>query len=267
MLEKFRKAKAYEIEELKRLKARGALPAPFSGKRPDFKAALKASGELPAVIAEYKRASPSRGLICASVDVEEAAAQYLASGAAALSVLTEKDYFDGELEFITRAYNVQTPAFSAPILRKDFIFDPIQIEATAGAPASAMLLIVKILPDAQKLRDFRLLGEKFGIQSAVEIFNEDELKIARQSGASIIQVNARDLQALKVDRAACLDLPRRHPPKEGELWIAASGMDSREHLLEARAAGYGAALLGTALMTGGEPGKRLKELLEPGHAD
>ncbi len=266
MLDKFARAKRPEIENLCRLRAAGRFPAPFSEKRPDFKAALQPSSCLPALIAEYKRSSPSKGLICDRLDVEEVAAQYVANGAAALSILTEKEYFSGDESFISRAWDFLGPEQRRPILRKDFIFDPVQIQATAATPASAVLIIVRICPDAGKLRKMLDLAASYNLQCVVEVFDEQDLRIAREGGASIIQVNARDLASLHVDRDACLKLIQKLPPLAGESWIAASGMDSAEHLKAARNAGFDAALLGTALMKNGKPGQTLASLLESGNA-
>ncbi len=187
MLENFRRAKEPEIANLRQ----NGVPAPFAGSRPDFQSALQRPGI--AVIAEYKRASPSRGLICESVDVDEACAQYAAAGAAALSILTETDWFGGKMEFIGRAAST-----GLPILRKDFIFDEIQVRATAASPASALLLIVRQTPDAAVLRDLRKCAESFGMDAVAEVFDAREVEIARQSGAKILQVNARDLQKLQL---------------------------------------------------------------------
>ena len=250
MLEKFRKAKEPEIANLRQ----NGVPAPFAGSRPDFQCALQRPGI--AVIAEYKRASPSRGLICASVDVDEACAQYAAAGAAALSILTETDWFGGKMEFIGRAAST-----GLPILRKDFIFDEIQVRATAASPASALLLIVRQTPDAAALRDLRKCAESFGMDAVVEVFDAREVEIARQSGAKILQVNARDLQKLQVDRAAPLAVIGDSGKLPGETWIAASGIETNAHLQSARKAGFDAALVGTALMRGGKPGAELREWL------
>ena len=119
--------------------ARGALPAPLAGSRPSFTAALTAPGREPlAVIAEYKRASPSRGVICEDLEVEDVAAAYHAAGAAALSILTEQAHFHGNLDYLARA---AAPALYAgprpPLLRKDFLCDPLQVRATAATPAAA----------------------------------------------------------------------------------------------------------------------------------
>lgn len=250
MLEKFRKAKEAEIAALRQ----NGVPAPFSGSRPDFLAALQCPGI--AVIAEYKRASPSRGRICESVDVDQACAQYAAAGAAALSILTETDWFRGKMEFIGRAAST-----GLPILRKDFIFDEIQVRATAASPASALLLIVRQTPDAAALRDLRQCAESFGMDAVVEVFDAKEVEIARQSGSKIIQVNARDLQKLQVDRAAALAIIGECKKLPGETWIAASGIETNDHLQAAAGAGFDAALVGTALMRGGKPGEALRELL------
>ncbi len=250
MLENFRKAKEPEIANLRQ----NGVPAPFAGSRPDFQSVLQRPGI--AVIAEYKRASPSRGLICESVDVDEACAQYAAAGAAALSILTETDWFGGKMEFIGRAAST-----GLPILRKDFIFDESQVRATAASPASALLLIVRQTPDAAALRDLRKCAESFGMDAVAEVFDAREVEIARQSGAKIIQVNARDLQKLQVDRAAPLAVIGACGKLPGEAWIAASGIETNAHLQSARKAGFDAALIGTALMRGGKPGAALRELL------
>ena len=264
LLERFRKAKEAEVEALRALDAQGALPSVYEGQRPDFAVALtlRTPGSPLAVVAEYKRASPSRGVICENLDVEEVARQYAAAGASAVSVLTEETFFRGRLEYLARAAD---PALyngpRVPLLRKDFIFDPLQVRATAATPASALLLIVRLTPDAATLRALREQAESYGIQAVVEIFDAEDLRLARESGARIIQVNARDLESLAVDRDACLHLIQACPPADGELWIAASGMSSAEHLLAAASAGYHAALVGSALMEGGTPGEALAALL------
>ena len=214
------------------------------------------------MVAEYKRASPSRGVICENLDVEDVARQYAAAGASAVSVLTEEAFFRGRLEYLARAANpVLYNGPRVPLLRKDFIFDPLQVRATAATPASALLLIVRLTPDSATLRALREQAESYGIQAVVEIFDAEDLRLARESGARIIQVNARDLESLAVDRDACLKLIRACPPASGELWIAASGMSSADHLRAAASAGYHAALVGSALMEGGAPGEALAALL------
>lgn len=258
-LTRFARAKGEELARLRK----GPIPRPYEGTRPSLAAALLAGGPGPlAVMAEYKRASPSRGVICESVSVEDAVRAYRAGCASAISILTEEQYFRGKLDFLFRARNALGEE-SLPLLRKDFLFDPLQIEATAATPASAFLLIVRQTPDAEDLRALRELGEGYGMEAVVEVFDMEDLELARTSGARIIQVNARDLETLAVDRAACLALAREAGPREGEVWIAASGMDSHEHLLAARDCGYHAALVGTALMRDGELERNLQGLLQP----
>ena len=219
LLERFRTAKQAEVEALQALQAQGALPPVYEGQRPDFAAALacRAPKSPLAVVAEYKRASPSRGVICESLEVEDVARQYAAAGASAVSVLTEETFFRGRLEYLARAAD---PALytgpRVPLLRKDFIFDPLQVRATAATPASALLLIVRLTPDAAILRALREQAESYGIQAVVEIFDAEDLRLARESGARIIQVNARDLETLAIDRDACLQLVRAFPPASGE---------------------------------------------------
>lgn len=150
---------------------------------------------------------------------EEAAKQYAEAGASCLSVLTEETYFKGTLGYLKR---MSAPGL--PLLRKDFIFDRLQVAATAATPASALLLIVRLTPDAALLRSLREQAEAHGIDAVVEIFDEADLALARESGARIIQVNARDLDTLQVDRSACLRLAERfHQAGDNEAWIAASG--------------------------------------------
>ena len=126
----------------------------------------------------------------------------------------------------------------------------MQVEATFATPASALLLIVRFTPSVPLLRDLRLLAESQGMDAVVEVFDEADLEVARESGACLIQVNARDLDSFKVDRQACLDLARRHPPLPGEAWIAASGVLERAHLEEAVEAGFAACLVGQNSLSG-----------------
>lgn len=267
-LERFYQAKQAEVAALRLAAERGRLPAPLALPRPDFAAALSASarrGPL-AVVAEYKRASPSRGIIREDLAVEEAARQYATAGAAALSILTEENFFHGSLDFLRRAAAPGLfPARPLPLLRKDFIFDSLQVRATAATPAAALLLIVRLTPDAAVLRRLREEAESFGMYAVVEVFNAADLRLARESGARIIQVNARDLQTLAVDRAACLTLAEAHPPQNDEIWVAASGVSEPEHLVRAASAGYRAALVGTALMEQPRPGAALAALLAGGY--
>lgn len=144
---------------------------------------------------------------------------------------------------------------------------PCKWRATAATSASALLLIVRLTPDIGLLRRLRETAESLGMQAVVEVFDANDLHMARESGARIIQVNARDLQSLSVNRAACTALARACPPEEHEIWVAASGISRAEQLREAADAGYRAALVGSALMEKGRPGAALSALLCGPYAD
>ncbi|MBO4793653.1 MAG: indole-3-glycerol-phosphate synthase [Deltaproteobacteria bacterium] len=263
-LSRFVQAKA---GELRRLEQMAGSMQPLQEVRPSFSGALEAGRNRDgiAVIAEYKRRSPSAGVLCEALAPDEVARQYAVAGASCMSVLTEEQYFGGSLGDLSQASEgVQAAAKGGhvlPILRKDFLFHPLQVLATACTRASALLLIVRQTPESGLLRSLREQAESFGLDAVVEVFDENDLRLARESGARIIQVNARDLKTFKVDRNACLELVRHNPPLAGEIWIAASGMDRAEHVLSARESGFSAALIGSALMRGGHPGEKLAELL------
>jgi indole-3-glycerol phosphate synthase len=244
-LERFVRSKRPEIAEL----ARHGPPSPLGGDRPDFRAAIRqgAAARGLAVIAEYKRASPSLGDIDLAMGPEAAAEAFRAADC--LSVLTEGDHFKGELGFIGRAATV----FGGPILRKDFILSPLQVEATAATEASAVLLIVRLTPDPGLLGDLIAAAEGLGLAAVVEIFGSPELGAARRAGATIIQVNARDLGDLSLDAGRARDLIRASRPDPSEIWIAASGLRAPGDLQKAAESGYHAALVGSALM--GAPDK------------
>jgi indole-3-glycerol phosphate synthase len=253
MLEKFKQAKKEEIERLKELEANGAMPGPYVGERPSFAKSI-GDGQDIKIIAEFKRASPSKGIINKELDAQEVARIYSKNGAAAISVLTEEKYFQGQLKFLD-----QMADFGLPLLRKDFIFHPLQIAATVATRASALLLIVRLTPEVSVLKDLIARTYDLGLDPVVEIFNHDELKIARQAGARIIQVNNRDLDTLRVDISNSHQLIGQK--KDGELWISASGIEKKEQILDLKDRGFDAFLIGTWLMSAPDPGKALAELI------
>jgi indole-3-glycerol phosphate synthase len=258
VLERFRRAKAAEIRALEQLAAEGNLPSPFPGFRPPFVEMLKARRRagLPAVIAEYKRASPSEGDINLEATPEETAGTYARAGAGALSVLTECEYFKGDLAYLER---MTGPGL--PLLRKDFILHPLQVEYTASTPASAVLLIARMSDDAL-LRELVARCRQFGLMPVTEVFNENDLLRARAAGASVIQVNNRDLDTLRVDAELSLRLIAEK--REEEFWITASGIRGYGDLKAAASAGFDAVLIGTALMRRRDPGAGLATILEEG---
>ncbi|MBQ7739163.1 MAG: indole-3-glycerol-phosphate synthase [Desulfovibrionaceae bacterium] len=267
MLERFRQIKDQEIARLKELDKSHGLPKQLDIKRIPFSASLVPPQNAPlAIIAEYKRASPSLGAICLDLEVEDVVLAY-AQGAQAISILTEEVYFQGHLTFLDRA-KAALGHKPIPLLRKDFIYDPIQIAATAATSASAVLLIVRMLPDAQSLAVLIHEAAHFGLESVVEVFDATDLEIARQACAKIIQVNTRDLETLKVDREGAWQLIQDHPPRDDETWILASGLQDRSDLVRASQAGFKAALIGTKLMLGGNPKQALQDFLGgDSHAD
>jgi indole-3-glycerol phosphate synthase len=250
MLEKFRLAKAAEIARLHELAEADALPAPLAWPRPSFTDALR--GKKPAVIAEYKRASPSAGSINPGLTPEFVARTYAQAGAAAISVLTEQTFFQGSLAFLE-----PMSAPGLPLLRKDFILDPLQVRATAATRASALLLIARMLAPGA-LAELLALAETFGLTSVTEVFDERDLDKANDCGAAVIQVNNRDLDTLVTDLAVSRRLAGRKRP--GQLWISASGLSKRPQLDEMASLGFDAALIGTSLMQHADPGQALSRL-------
>jgi indole-3-glycerol phosphate synthase len=253
VLERFRAVKAREVAALEELSARGAFPPPYGGERPSFVAALR--GKAPrAVIAEYKRASPSKGDINLGPEPEEVALAYAAAGAGAISVLTEENWFKGHISYLERM-----TAPGLPLLRKDFILHPLQVRRTAASPASAILLIARFFAEAPELRALLRSSLDAGLEAVVEVFDPEDLALARAAGASVIQVNNRDLEALNLDlsRSERL-LPHKKP---GEFWITASGISAAGQLEHLLGLGFDAALVGGALMSGANPGAALAALL------
>lgn len=255
MLDMFRAAKVKEVASLIELSAKGAMPPPYAGPRPPFAAGLKAAGPLP-VIAEYKRASPSRGDINLTATPESVARAYANAGAGAISVLTEEDHFKGSLDFLAR---MAGPGL--PLLRKDFILHPLQVVQTAATPASAFLIIVRMINDAA-LETLLREAKRQGLEAVTEVFSEADLERAQRVSASIIQVNNRDLDSLKTDLAVSRSLVERK--QAHEFWITASGIESHERLASLLDLGFDAALVGTSLMRGNDPGRELAELLHGG---
>ncbi len=221
--------------------------------RRDFAAAL--SGGLLRVIAELKRASPSRGVIRQHYQSADIARSYESAGASALSVLTEERHFLGSLDDLDTA----RAAVGLPVLRKDFILDEYQIYESVAAGADALLLIVAALSDAD-LRSFLEVCQSLRIAALVEIHSESELERAIQAGAKIIGVNNRDLKTLEVDLEVSFRLRPGIPT--GSIAVSESGIKTWEDLRRVREAGYQAALIGERLMTAPDPGAALREMLE-----
>jgi indole-3-glycerol phosphate synthase len=217
----------------------------------DFPAALLSEGIN--IIAELKKASPSRGVLrdeyapaALAVGLEEA-------GAAALSVLTEEDFFFGSLADLKEASKVT----KIPILRKDFIVDPWQVWETRAAGADSFLLIAAILSDAA-LRELLDLGRSLKMEPLVEVHKRDELDRVIAAGVRIIGVNNRDLRDFQVHVETSLELVQTIP--DDCIAVSESGLRSHEDLARLRLAGFDAFLIGEHLMKGGDPGAALRAL-------
>lgn len=219
----------------------------------DFPGALTRSGFN--VIAELKKASPSRGLLRADYQPAMLAPMLEAAGAAALSVLTEEEFFQGSLRDLKEV----SKATRIPILRKDFIVDPWQVWETRAAGADAFLLIVAILDD-QTLRELLELGRTLKMEALVEVHSRDELKRAADNGARIIGVNNRDLKTFEVRLETSLELAQEIPDEC--IAVSESGIRTHGDLERLRGAGFDAFLIGEHLMTMPEPGNALRELLD-----
>ena len=206
------------------------------------------------IIAEIKRASPSKGLINDKIDVAELARNYEIGGACAISVLTEEDKFCGSLEDL----KIARSAIGLPILRKDFIFDEFQIYEAAEAGADVILLIAAMLDDENLRKLYQLAEENLGLDALVEVHSLEELERAKKLGAKIIGVNNRDLHSFKVS----LDVSReliKHAPKDS-LIIAESGISTKEEILELRNLGFAGFLIGETLMRSGNVIESLESL-------
>ncbi|HEX8890273.1 MAG TPA: indole-3-glycerol phosphate synthase TrpC [Pyrinomonadaceae bacterium] len=217
-------------------------------------AALKNSDGLN-VIAEFKRASPSKGLIRARADAAQIALAYERGGAAAISVLTEEDRFQGSLDDL-RAVRA---AVKIPVLRKDFVFDEYQLYESAAAGADALLLIVAALDDERLARLRCITEEELKMDALVEVHTEEELHRAESSGATLIGVNNRDLHSFDVSLEVSVNLAEH--ASANALLVAESGLRSAQDLRRLHTLGYRGFLIGETLMRADEPERALRELL------
>lgn len=210
------------------------------------------------IIAEFKRRSPSKGEIKCDADPLIIAGAYESAGAAAVSVLTEEDYFGGSLNDL-RAVR-QT--VSLPILRKDFVFDEYQVYESAAAGADAVLLIVAALDDEVLGCLRRITEDELGMDSLVEVHTAGEMTRAAACGAKIIGVNNRDLRTFTVSLETSVQLAPIAPT--GSVLISESGIESADHIRRLRSVGYRAFLIGESLMRADDPEIALRAYLDPG---
>jgi indole-3-glycerol phosphate synthase len=220
----------------------------------DFAGALARGGAIN-VIAELKKASPSRGVIRESYAPAELAPSFEGAGAAALSVLTEEDFFLGSLANLKEARK----AVQLPVLRKDFIVDPWQVWEARAAEADSFLLITAILSDTT-LTELLALGHELGMEPLVEVHTREELRRAVAGGARILGVNNRDLKTFEVCLETSLELIDEIPDEC--IAVAESGIRSRADIERLRHAGFDGFLIGEHLMRHSDPAAALRELLE-----
>ena len=245
---------ARKYEEVAALKERGLprLDRPVEAPRGFIRALTTAPGV--AIIAEAKKASPSKGVIQPDFDPVRIARNYKQGGAHCLSVLTDVDFFQGSLDYIP----LVREAVNLPVLRKDFIIDPLQIEEARAVGADAILLIAAIL-DVEQLRDYRLLAESLGMDALVEVHDERELDAALAAESRLIGVNNRNLNDFTVSLETTFRLLQKIPKTTPV--VSESGIASVSDMLRLKAAGVKAALIGESLMRAGKQDQLLREFL------
>ena len=237
-----------ELRDSARL--RRSIAKPFA-----LRAAINARKNQPAIIAEFKRVSPSKGNLKLEGEPAETARIFEENGATAISVLTEEDFFRGSLADLKAV----KAAVQIPVLRKDFIVDEYQVLETAAAGADALLLIVAALDDEQLTSLRRLTEDELQMDALVEVHSNEEMQRASDCGAKLIGVNNRNLLTLAVSlevSAECLD----SAPADSIL-ISESGLSKNAELKHLQAAGFHGFLIGEALMTADDPGAALRGLL------
>jgi len=254
VLDKIIAHKRQEVEELKKNKPldETVLTIDLYPRR-SFAKAISQPGRLN-IIAELKKASPSLGLIRSDFDPIKIAKVYESNGAAAISVLTDKQFFQGNIKYLSE---VKT-SVSLPVLRKDFIIDPYQVYEAKLYGADAILLIATAL-SYQELSRLLMLAYKLGLETLVEVHDEFDLEKALKSGAHIIGINNRNLKTLKTDINTCLKLRRLIP--DDKILVAESGIKTKDDMKRLKEADFRAVLIGTALMQAQDIGKKLKEFI------
>ncbi len=217
----------------------------------DFRAALSQRGT--GIIAEVKKASPSKGLLCPDFDPVRLAKVYNENGAIAISVLTESRYFQGHIDYLTTVKHT----VDVPVLRKDFIFEPYQIYESAAYNADAILLIAAVLNE-EEISDLLSLAVRLSLSYIVEVHNEAEIGRAYNAGATIIGINNRDLATFDVDIGTTCRLRTLVP--DSCIIVSESGIHSRKDIEILEASGVDAVLVGESLVTSNDIPGKLKEL-------
>ncbi|MDA3798374.1 MAG: indole-3-glycerol phosphate synthase TrpC [Kiritimatiellae bacterium] len=220
----------------------------------NFVEALKSTDGKPRIIAELKKASPSKGMICPDLDPAKFAKELEAGGASALSVLTEEHYFEGSVDNLIQAKS----SVSIPVLQKDFIVDGYQIAEAKLIGADAILLIASALKKAH-YSDLYAYAKSLGLYVLTEVHNFEELDMVLDAGAEVIGVNSRNLHTFKVDLNVTKEIIANIP--DSYVKVAESGVKTSDDIQMLLTAGTDAFLIGETLMKDGKPGKALKKLL------
>ena len=254
ILDKIVADKKKEVKSAKHATPLAALKERIVQQKPlDFATALQGKGLK--LIAEVKKASPSKGVLCNDFRPVEIAMAYAQNGAAAISVLTEEKYFQGSIKYLASIRE----KVNIPLLRKDFIFDEYQIYESAAYGADAILLITAML-EKETLEAFLKLGGSLKLACLVEVHNEDELFKALLAGAKIIGINNRDLNTFKVDTNTTRRL-RMLIPMEN-IVVSESGISNRDDIKKMKECRVDAVLVGEALMTAKDIPAKMKELMQ-----
>ena len=251
-------AKREELAQVKESLSLAAQQERIAGRPAPLSLAGALRGGVVRLIAEVKKASPSRGLLCPDFDPVQLAGTYTANGASAISVLTDPR-FQGEPEHLS-AIKESGVSAAAPVLRKDFIFEPYQVYEARAMGADTYLLIVAILSPSQ-LMELLALGRELGMDALVEIHDEDELQVALYAGAEIIGINNRDLRTFKTDLATTEALAPLIPGEK--IIVSESGIFTPEHLHRLGQLGVNAVLVGEALVTAPDTAAKVRELTSP----
>jgi len=218
-----------------------------------FKKSISRKGHIN-LIAEIKKSSPSRGVIRVDFNPLQIALTYQASGASALSVLTDERFFDGKLEYLKMIKKRVT----IPVLRKEFIIDEYQVYESAAAGADAILLIAQILTQ-EELTRYIHLAKELGMDSLVEVKSEEDIDKAVMSQAAIIGINNRDLSNFSVDITTTQRLIRHIP--QNKVIVSESGIETYEHVMFLKSLGVNAVLIGETLMRSENIGEKVRELM------
>jgi len=254
MLNKIMAPKRDEVKQRKQSVPLSSLEERIAQRKAPLDLAVALDGDHTRLIAEVKRASPSRGLLCPDFNPVKLAKEYAQGGAAAISVLTEVNYFGGSLDHLASIRK----EISLPLLRKDFIFDPYQIYESRAYGADALLLIVAMLSQGQ-LEELLSLSHSLGLKCLVEVHHEAEVDRALLSKAKIIGINNRNLITLAVDINTTRRLRPLLPPEQ--IVVSESGISSRHDIEKLKEWGVNAVLIGEALVTAVDIPAKMRELI------